>query len=304
MPIAVALLPPPPPVARPRPPDRRPPPERLPPERLPPERLPPERLPPERLPPPDLLPPERSPLRPAGRRLPLPERLREVGRLAMGRLLESEREVVSRYVRWAVRGPIPYNRAHGPCPRPRRRPSPALRPHRCVGARGLDDARRKLEDPRERGLLTELALGCVRRRGTLDAVLGAFSSRPVAKLNAAVRTALRLGLHQILFLDRVPRHSAVDEAVRWAKGHAGPKRAGFVNGVLRSIVRDLEGPGRRRRGLTARCPAGRRFGAPPSEDGVQGPGAGRAGLQCALPLAWRVRSGWHRRPARRAPAGR
>jgi len=106
---------------------------------------------------------------------------------------------------------------------------------------GLPAARAQLPSPRDRGLLTELAYGTVRRRGTLDAVLAAFSKRPVAKLNTALRVALRLALYQILFLDRVPDHAAVDHAVGWARGHAGPKRAGFVNGVLRSLLRDRQG---------------------------------------------------------------
>ncbi|MDJ0523273.1 MAG: transcription antitermination factor NusB, partial [Planctomycetota bacterium] len=105
----------------------------------------------------------------------------------------------------------------------------------------LDAARRRLEDPRERGLLTELAFGCVRRRGTLDAILTAFGKRPVSRLNAAIRVALRLGLYQILFLDRVPAHAAVDHAVGWARGHAGGKRAGYVNGVLRNLLRQIDG---------------------------------------------------------------
>jgi 16S rRNA (cytosine967-C5)-methyltransferase len=106
---------------------------------------------------------------------------------------------------------------------------------------GLEAARSQLADPRDRGLLTEMALGCVRQQGTLDAVLASFSSRPVPKLDPALRVALRLGLYQILFLERVPPHAAVDQTMRWARKRAGAKRAGFVNAVLRSVLRDLQG---------------------------------------------------------------
>ena len=109
-------------------------------------------------------------------------------------------------------------------------------------SRGLEEARAKLDDPRERGLLTELALGTVRTQGTLDAVLGAFSSRPVHKLDPALRIALRMGLYQLLFLSRIPDHAAVDQAVRWTRRKAGGKRGGFVNGVLRSVLRARVGP--------------------------------------------------------------
>jgi len=107
-------------------------------------------------------------------------------------------------------------------------------------------ARVQVPSPRDRGLLTELCYGCVRRRGTLDAVLSRFSRRPVGRLHGAVRVALRLALYQILCLDRVPDHAAVDHAVGWARGHAGARRAGFVNGVLRNLLRDRLGPARGR----------------------------------------------------------
>lgn len=105
----------------------------------------------------------------------------------------------------------------------------------------LASRRETLADPRERGLLTELVYGGLRRLGTLDTILDRFSSRPVRTLQMGVRTALRLGLSQVLFLDRVPAHAAVDHAVGWARGAGGPKRAGFVNGVLRGVLRGIEG---------------------------------------------------------------
>ena len=107
---------------------------------------------------------------------------------------------------------------------------------------GLERARSRLTDPRERALLTELAYGTVRRRGTLDALIGVFSKRPVPKLNASIRTALRMGTYQLFFLDRVPNHAVVDHAVGWASKHAGARRAGFVNGVIRNLIRGIEGP--------------------------------------------------------------
>ncbi|MDA1195221.1 MAG: methyltransferase domain-containing protein [Planctomycetota bacterium] len=106
----------------------------------------------------------------------------------------------------------------------------------------LPAARRALVDPRERALLTELAYGTLRRQGTLDAVLASFSSRPIERLNAALRIAIRLGAYQLFFLDRIPNHAAVDHAVGWASKHAGAKRAGFVNGVLRALIRGIAGP--------------------------------------------------------------
>ena len=90
-------------------------------------------------------------------------------------------------------------------------------------------------DPRERAFLHELLLGSLRRRGAIDHALGALSDRPLERLSPDVRTALRLGAHQVLHL-RVPPHAAVSESV--ALVGAGRARAsGFVNAILRRLVR-------------------------------------------------------------------
>src|SRR6476661_5311366 len=76
-------------------------------------------------------------------------------------------------------------------------------------ARGLD--------PRERGLATQLAYGTVQRRATLAALIAELSGRPVDQLDAPVLAALRLGVFQLAFLDRIPPHAAVGESVELAK---------------------------------------------------------------------------------------
>ena len=92
-------------------------------------------------------------------------------------------------------------------------------------------------DPRERAFATQLAYGAVQRRRTLDHVIAACAGRPVERLDAPVRDALRLGVLQLLFLDGVAPHAAVDQSVELAKAAGGP---GFklVNAVLRRAGRD------------------------------------------------------------------
>lgn len=86
----------------------------------------------------------------------------------------------------------------------------------------------------DRGLYSALVYGVVERAVTLDYIIDRYSSIPTDKLEPAVRTALRLGLYQLLFMDRVPDHAAVSESVNMT-----PKRAaGLVNGVLRSFIRN------------------------------------------------------------------
>src|ERR1035438_8866049 len=67
--------------------------------------------------------------------------------------------------------------------------------------------------PADHGLLTELVMGVLRWRGLLDSKIAERSSQALAKLDVEVLAALRVGAYQILFLDRVPRHAAVNESV-------------------------------------------------------------------------------------------
>lgn len=92
------------------------------------------------------------------------------------------------------------------------------------------------------GLTTELVYGTLSRMNTLDYVLGQFVAKGVGKLQPWVRALLRLSLYQIMYLDRIPSHAAVSEAVNIAKrrGHQGV--SGLVNGVLRSTLRAGELP--------------------------------------------------------------
>lgn len=86
-------------------------------------------------------------------------------------------------------------------------------------------------------LATELVYGTISRKQTIDYWLERFVAKGFAKLEPWVLQLLRLSLYQLVWLDRVPPHAAVNEAVAIAKrrGHAGI--AGMVNGVLRSAGR-------------------------------------------------------------------
>ena len=99
------------------------------------------------------------------------------------------------------------------------------------------EARREGLDARDRALATRLAYGAVQRRATLDHVIEKLAGRPVAKLEPGVLAALRLGVLQLAFFDRVPAHAAVGESVELAKG-ASRAGAGLVNAVLRRAARE------------------------------------------------------------------
>ena len=80
--------------------------------------------------------------------------------------------------------------------------------------RALDRALRTSGlDRRERGLATERVYGVLRRRFSLDQRIAVHSKRPLVQLDAPVLEALRLGTYQVVYLDRVPSHAAVDATV-------------------------------------------------------------------------------------------
>ncbi len=96
-------------------------------------------------------------------------------------------------------------------------------------------------DRRDRALATALFYGVLERRITLDYILGLFSKIPVSGLSPAVREILRMGIYQIRYMTKIPPSAAVNESVKLAKSAGEKKAAGFVNAVLRNLLRD---PGR------------------------------------------------------------
>jgi 16S rRNA (cytosine967-C5)-methyltransferase len=97
-------------------------------------------------------------------------------------------------------------------------------------------------DERDRALVTALVDGTLRWRGRLDYTLEHYLAQPLDSLTPAIRTILRLGAHQILFMRSIPARAACDEAVRMARtrGHRGT--AGLVNAVLRRVAAAGEPP--------------------------------------------------------------
>jgi len=112
-----------------------------------------------------------------------------------------------------------------------------------TGRRTLDDivrtalTSRTLPEKRDRALATTLVYGVLRRRLTLDWVIRQLSSTPFEKINPDILTILRIGLYQILFLDKIPDYAAVDSSGNLARAAAEPHLVHYVNGVLRAAVR-------------------------------------------------------------------
>lgn len=97
-----------------------------------------------------------------------------------------------------------------------------------------------LRDRRDRALLNALVFGVLRWRGRLDFVIQAFSRTPLKKIDAEVLSILRLGLFQILHLDRIPVPAAVNTSVELAKLSSPPWVVRYVNAILRNAAREQE----------------------------------------------------------------
>lgn len=91
---------------------------------------------------------------------------------------------------------------------------------------------------RDRAFITECVYGVVRWQTRIDWLLGHVCRRPLETLTPWIRNALRLGVYQCLWMERVPHHAAVHATVDLARrfGHQGTAR--FVNGVLRTLLRE------------------------------------------------------------------
>ncbi len=102
-----------------------------------------------------------------------------------------------------------------------------------------------LEDPGlksgDRQLAVMLVMGVLRRQQYLDVVLARFSKTPLRKMKPLTLAALRVGIYQLYFLERIPDSAAVNETVKvLKKKHQPGWLIRFVNGTLRAIARNRE----------------------------------------------------------------
>lgn len=89
----------------------------------------------------------------------------------------------------------------------------------------------------DRALLNALVYGVLRRRAYLDWIIGHFSKTRLEKIDPRVLNLLRLGLFQIIYLDKIPVSAAVDTSVEMAKAFAPLWVVRFVNAILRQSAK-------------------------------------------------------------------
>jgi 16S rRNA (cytosine967-C5)-methyltransferase len=92
----------------------------------------------------------------------------------------------------------------------------------------------------DKSLMNEIVTGVIRWRMKLDWLLTGFFHGNFTKAETNIRNCLRVGLYQILFLNRVPHSAAVNEGVAFIKRIRGQKTADLVNAILRNIIRSID----------------------------------------------------------------
>ena len=92
-------------------------------------------------------------------------------------------------------------------------------------------------EARDAGLASEIVFGVLRRRAQLDYLIGHYPGRHRSWISKCA-LALRMGIYQLRYLDRVPAHAAVAESVDLVKRARKHSAAGFVNAVLRKVDRE------------------------------------------------------------------
>ena len=98
----------------------------------------------------------------------------------------------------------------------------------------IDNAIKKNElDSQDSALLCVLVYGVIERKLTLDYIIDSLSSLPPSKIELNIRNILRMGLYQLIYLDRIPPHAAINESVDLSV----QRSRGFVNAILRNYQR-------------------------------------------------------------------
>jgi 16S rRNA (cytosine967-C5)-methyltransferase len=98
-------------------------------------------------------------------------------------------------------------------------------------------SRQHLSDERDRALTADIVTGTLRWQRSLDHLVARFANRPLPRLDVDVVIVLRLSLYQLLHLTRVPASAVVDDAVDLAREARKPSATGFVNAILRNVLR-------------------------------------------------------------------
>jgi len=91
---------------------------------------------------------------------------------------------------------------------------------------------------KDRGFCNALVFGSLRHREFIDWIISHYSNTPLNKIHQTLLYILRLGLFQIIYMDRVPDFATINTSVELAKKLRGKKAAGFINALLRKSMKE------------------------------------------------------------------
>ncbi len=103
----------------------------------------------------------------------------------------------------------------------------------------LKNALRSVADERDRRFISALVYGVVERKITLDHFISQVTDRPISKMDAEIRCALRMGIYQMYYMS-IPASAACNTTVELVKKHRFAHSSGFVNAILRKCDRERE----------------------------------------------------------------
>jgi 16S rRNA (cytosine967-C5)-methyltransferase len=92
----------------------------------------------------------------------------------------------------------------------------------------------------QRQRATDLVFGTMRNRRAIDTVIATFSGRPVQRIKSPLLNIIRVAVYELIYSVATEEHAIVNEAVEHAKAVAGKKQGGFVNAVLRQVLRHIK----------------------------------------------------------------
>ncbi|MBU0973163.1 MAG: 16S rRNA (cytosine(967)-C(5))-methyltransferase RsmB [Proteobacteria bacterium] len=106
----------------------------------------------------------------------------------------------------------------------------------CTLDKSIDDAKKDLESMsrQDRNLCNAIVFGVLRNRGYLDFIIRSFSKKNIERLDEPVLYILRIGLFQLVFMDRIPAFAAINTSIELAKKQTNKGAQGFINAVLRN----------------------------------------------------------------------
>jgi 16S rRNA (cytosine967-C5)-methyltransferase len=92
----------------------------------------------------------------------------------------------------------------------------------------------------DKAFITELVYGTLRWRLTIDWIIGQFSTLRRNKISDWVLNILRMGIYQLVYMEKVPQSAACNESVKLSKKYGHKASSGYVNAVLRNVARNRD----------------------------------------------------------------